>query len=106
MKRLRIRPRADRDIDEAFAFIARDNHLAAIRFLEAVEESFLLLQKQSGIGSRRWAHVPLLKHTRMLGVTGFRKHLIFYIEHPTHIEIVRLLHAARDIPAIFGETGD
>jgi toxin ParE1/3/4 len=34
---------------------------------------------------------------------GFDKHLIFYRETDEGLEIVRILHTARDINALFGE---
>jgi toxin ParE1/3/4 len=36
-------------------------------------------------------------------VRGFEKHLIFYLEGDEYIEIVRLIHAARDISQILAE---
>lgn len=37
MKSVGLRPRADADIDECAAYIARDNPGAALRFLDAIE---------------------------------------------------------------------
>ncbi|WP_199348910.1 type II toxin-antitoxin system RelE/ParE family toxin [Microcoleus sp. FACHB-SPT15] len=37
---------------------------------------------------------------RKWSVKGFEKHLIFYLSFDDYIEIVRILHAARDIEAI------
>ena len=39
----------------------------------------------------------------MLRVRGFAKYLLFYRETPEGIELVRVLHAARDIGAALGE---
>jgi len=27
-------------------------------------------------------------------------YLVFYLTHPTHVDVVRVLHEARDIPAV------
>jgi toxin ParE1/3/4 len=39
----------------------------------------------------------------MFPVKGFKKHLIFYLPNHDSIEIVRLLHTARDIGELFTE---
>ena len=39
---------------------------------------------------------------RMWRVTGFPSHLIFYRQTEGGIEIIRVLHAKRDIDALFG----
>ena len=43
---------------------------------------------------------PRLEGLRKWSVKGFEKHLIFYLSFDDYIEIVRILHAARDIEAI------
>ena len=43
---------------------------------------------------------PCLEGLRKWSVKGFEKHLIFYLSVDNYIEIVRILHAARDIEAI------
>ena len=49
-------------------------------------------------------HVPLeLDGLRMLRIPKFEKYLVFYRPVPEGTEIIRVLHAARDIPSIFGE---
>jgi plasmid stabilization system protein ParE len=35
-----------------------------------------------------------------LTVPGFKNYLIFYYDRPTHVEVVRILHAARDLSTI------
>lgn len=39
----------------------------------------------------------------MLRVRGFARYLVFYREAPGAIELVRVLHGARDIGAALGE---
>ena len=59
MKSVHIRPRADTEIDALADYIATDNPEAAGRFLEAVQKTFDLLSEHPGIGSQRYAHLPL-----------------------------------------------
>ena len=98
MKPIRIRPRADTEIDELAGYIALDSPDAAMRFLEAVQKSFELISEQPGIGTQRYAHLSLLEDLRMLPVCDFEKHLVFYIERPGYIDVLRVLHGSRDIP--------
>lgn len=106
MKPVRVRPRADTEIDALADYIAQDNPAAAFRFLDAVRKTFDLIGEQPGIGSRRYAHLPMMEGLRVWPVADFEKHLVFYIERPGHIDVLRVLHGARDIPAALGESPD
>ncbi|MCI0461249.1 MAG: type II toxin-antitoxin system RelE/ParE family toxin [Gemmataceae bacterium] len=44
-----------------------------------------------------------LADLRMLPVRGFEKHLVFYRSCGSGIEIVRVLHAARDLAALLDD---
>ena len=78
---------AERDIIECADYIARDSYEAA------------------KIGALREGLVPGVEGIRMWPVGGFEKYLIFYQEIPNRIEILRVLHSARDIESIFEEEG-
>jgi len=104
MKPVRVRPRADTEIDTLADYIANDSPDAALRFLDAVQKSFDLIGEQPGIGSRRYAHLPMLEGLRMWVVSDFEKHLVFYIERPSYIDVLRVLHGSRDIPAALMES--
>lgn len=45
----------------------------------------------------------MLAGMRFHSVHGFRKYLIFYIPGSEGIEIVRVLHGARDLKTLFGQ---
>lgn len=94
-----LRERADRDIDEAVAH-DRDEAGArvALAFLDALEHAFRQIAQHAASGSSRHAHeldVPGLRSWRV------KRHpyLVFYLERPDHIDVWRVLHAQRDIPA-------
>jgi len=103
MKPVSVRPRADTEIDALADFIAKDNPGAAFRFLDAVQETFDMIGEQPGIGSRRYAHLPMLEGLRMWPVTNFEKHLVFHIERPGYIDVLRVLHGSRNLPAALME---
>jgi toxin ParE1/3/4 len=94
------KPRALQDLIEQFAYIAGDNVAAAQRFLEAAEATFHMLAQMPGAGRvRRYADARLAG-LRSRSVRGFRNYLVFYRPTKTGIEVVRVLHGARDIDAI------
>lgn len=101
--RIARRPRARRDVLEAAQYIAKENIAAALRFADAVRQTEELLAETPGIGAPGNFARPELAGMRSHSVQGFRKYLIFYIAGDSGIEIVRVLHGARDLPALFGD---
>ncbi len=97
-KPTRVRPRTDSDIDELADYIAQDNLDAAIRFMDSLQNTLELISGQPRIGSLRYAHLPMLEGLRVLAVSGFGNHMVFYIERSTHIDVLRVLHGARYSP--------
>jgi toxin ParE1/3/4 len=96
-----ITPEADRDLDEEFAYLARQNIRVAGRFLDVAHQSFSNLAQMPGMGSLAEFKHPRLSDVRMWPIPGFEKHLIFYRPTEAGIEVIRVLHAGRHIKAIF-----
>jgi toxin ParE1/3/4 len=96
-------PKAVADIDEHVAYIAKDNIEKALEFDEAAFESFDRLREMPFIGSERAYMNEKLQGLRMWFVKGFENYLIFYRPSDTRIEIVRVLHSARDRDFIINE---
>jgi toxin ParE1/3/4 len=92
---------ADDDLGEAFAYIARDSVDAATRFLDAVRRDAEKLAVMPGMGALRDFARPDLKDVRSWPVTGFRNFLIFYRPLADGIEVIRVVHGARDLDRIF-----
>jgi toxin ParE1/3/4 len=103
MKPVRVRPRADREIDALTDYIARDDLGAALRFMDATQKVFDLIGAQPGVGSLRYAYLPMLEGLRVCPVSGFEKHLVFYIERQVYIDVIRILHSARDLPVVLAQ---
>ena len=101
-RRLLVRPLAEDDLDEQALYIARDNVDAALRFLEAAEAAFERLRSFANIGTRREFVHPDLSGVRSWPIPGFSKHLIFYRANASSIEVLRVLHSARDLAEILG----
>jgi toxin ParE1/3/4 len=95
---------ADADLDDHFRYIAHDSPAMAARFRSAVYDALIRLAEMPGLGSPREYGNPELAGLRMWHVPGFRNHLIFYRPIEGGIEVIRALHGARDLAAIFGES--
>lgn len=92
-------PAAYRDLDDIASYIQRHNMDAAHRFLEAAEQAFALLASQPLLGEF-YLH-PQYPELRIwtLG-RRFRNYVVFYRPLAEGVEIVRVLHGARDqLPA-------
>jgi toxin ParE1/3/4 len=74
---------------------------AAAKFLDALERDYLKLLRMPGMGAKREFENPRFVDLRSWPVSGFRNYLIFYRRISSGIEIVRVLHGARDIESIF-----
>jgi len=105
---IRVRPQADRDTDAAAEFLACEANLdVALQFLAAVERAYQRLVDHPHVGIPVKAFEPRLPQLRFWAVPGFETFLVFYVASPGAVEIVRVLHGARDLPALFdGDSGD
>jgi toxin ParE1/3/4 len=96
-----VRPRAQarRDIADQIDFYLREaGEAVALGFIDAVENAFRLIGAHSGAGSPRYAHELDLPGLRSVPIHGF-PFLVFYVARPDHVDVWRVLHAQRDIPA-------
>ena len=97
---------ADRDVDEVvdyYSDIAGAD--TASRFVRQLVEAKRLIDEAPRLGSPRYAATlgtPNLRHRKI----GRFPYLVFYVELDDRIDIVRVLHAARDIPAWLSEPDD
>jgi len=110
MSRVRQRAGARLDLVEAMAHLAERSPAAARRFRREAQATFDRLAAMPGMGARYAAGDPAHSDLRYFPVSKFRNHLVFYRPSPDGIEVVRVLHGARDIGAIladeFGVVGD
>lgn len=97
------REQAKCDLIDLAAYIAQDSIDAAERFIDAAETAFKFLAETPGAGAPREYLTPALAGLRMWPIRGFEKHLIFYRQTSHGLEIVRVLHCARDIEGLFDE---
>jgi toxin ParE1/3/4 len=83
--------------------IALDNEAAANRFLDACDEAFQQIALTPQIGASRQFHHPALRDVRMWRIKGFEKYLIFYRPLADAVEILHVVHSARDLTALFDD---
>jgi toxin ParE1/3/4 len=102
------RPGARQDLVEIVAHYLRAGSPAtARRFREQAEAAFQRLAGMPGLGTRFEHDFPVLGELRFASLSPhFKLYLVFYRTTADGIEIVRVLHGARDLPGILrGELG-
>lgn len=93
------REQANRDVDQAIAYYLGEHapH-AALGFIDALEQAYAHIGRHPATGSPRYAHELNLPGLRTWSLTGY-PYLVFYVERPGHVDVWRVLHEQRDIPA-------
>jgi plasmid stabilization system protein ParE len=98
-------PAALKDILDHADYLAEQASLAvATRFVKATEQTISRLATMPRVGSLWDSEHPRLADMRFSPIGKFRNHLVFY--RPISgggVEVVRVLHGAQDIDAIFDE---
>jgi toxin ParE1/3/4 len=102
-KSIVITPRASQDLDDHYAYIAQNNSDAALRFFDATRQTFVKLAQMSGMGSFYPVKNSRLDGLRRLPIKGFENYLIFYLAFVDYLEVVRILHAARDLEEVLSD---
>lgn len=96
-------PQAEKDIDSHCDFFTKKSVEKALKFDEAVFETFERLSEMPYVGTERKFSNPKLTDIRLWFVKDFEKYLIFYRVFGNYIEIVRVLHSAQNIDSILEE---
>lgn len=97
------RERANIDVDEAIAhYLNESAELAALAFVAALEQAYAHIGQWPGTGSPHYTHELNLPGLRFWPLTGF-PYLVFYFELAEHLDVWRVLHGQRDIPAWMNE---
>lgn len=91
--------RAEEDLDEIWFYIALDNVAAADNLLDDIDSSCQLLAVQPQAGRLRPELAPELRSFPV------GRYVMFYRPRDDGIEVVRVLHSARDIEWISEDGG-
>lgn len=100
---VRLRAAAEQDVAALAEHIQRDSLNAALRFLDAVDATFSLLSNSPEIGGLCRFRKSHYNDLRVWPISGFRNHLVFYRIYGEEIEVIRVLHGARDLKLVFGD---
>jgi len=95
MPRLLITPRATLDLIEIWSYIADDSVENADIFVDQLYEAMHKLCRHPGMGRQREELAPRLQSF------PFRRYVIFYRGDSNALEVVRVLHGARDVESSF-----
>ena len=96
MKNVILSPAARSDLVSIWEYIARDNPDAATRLLKAIREQCAALAYAPRMGRIREKELGEGIRSFPLG-----NYVIFYWLVADGVEVLRVLHAARDIPPLF-----
>jgi toxin ParE1/3/4 len=95
---------ARRDVTTAIEYYLREAGTEiALRYVDAVAAAYRNIAAHPSAGALRYAHElggPGLRNLRLKRYP----YLVFYMDRGDHIEVWRVLHAERDIPARMRET--
>ena len=95
MNQYRVSDAARSDLDEIWFYIAQDDSDAADKFIRAIVSRFPKLAAMPQLGRQREELLPRLRSFPV------GRYIIFYRPMKNRIEIVRVLHGARDLPPLF-----
>lgn len=100
------REQAHRDVEDAIAhYLAEGAETAALGFIDALEDAYRHIGRHPASGSPRYAHALNLPGLRSWPLTRY-PYLVFYVERSDHVDVWRVLHGQRDIPAWMQEPGE
>ena len=97
---LYLSPDVRQDIKDIGRYLEERNVSAARRFTRAVGQTTEMLRQNPELGER--LHTDLTGQIRYRTISGFTNYLIFYRRVDSVLEVVRILHGARDYEQFFG----
>jgi toxin ParE1/3/4 len=95
VRKLYLTARARQDVLEIEEYIAIDSPQAAVKFTDRLEQRWLSIKDNPNIGRKRTDLIPDLRSV----LEG--DYFIFYRIVDKTIEIVRIVHSAREMKKIF-----
>lgn len=90
---------ANRDVEKAVAYHLQDGaKTVALSFVDTLEQAYAQISRHPASGSVHYAHELNLPGLRFWPLKRYPQ-LVFYVESDSHIDVWRVLHGKRDIPA-------
>ena len=92
---------ADQDLQDISYYIALDNEEAAQRVYESILVTCAMVAEIPDMGRR-----PMYVEDQdilFVNVQEFKRYLVFYRKRSDDVLILRVIHGARDLPALFND---
>jgi toxin ParE1/3/4 len=106
VREVQFRSRAVEDLDAALDhLVAEGRSGAAVTLVDAVEAATNHLAKSPNSGSLRLAYELGIPDLRAWPLRRW-PYVIFYVAHDDRIDVLRILHTKRDIPATLADGRD
>lgn len=103
VRSVRLRERAAADIDQAVDYyVAEADTEVALRFVDAVERAIGQIGRSPQSGSLRFSYELEIPGLRFRPLARF-PYLVFYVVGDEVVDVWRILHARRDIPAAIAD---
>lgn len=103
MPKVVLSEQARTELTAIWDHLASHNMDAADRFLTSAETTFHQLAAMTGMGHAKSFRQPRLNGLRCFQVNDFRNYLVFYFPMPDGIQVLRILHRARDLDSLFSK---
>jgi toxin ParE1/3/4 len=98
-RRVRVRARAERQLDEVIDHYAAEDPRIATRFVGAFERTLRRLAERPATGSPRFAALLDFPGLRHVMVPRF-PYLVFFLITDDWVDVIAVLHGSRDMFAI------
>lgn len=95
MPELILSPEAEQDLIDIWSYIADDSLVNADHYIDKLYDKAVILSKNPEIGSERYDLIPEMK------CFPVDKYILYYRKIHNGVEIIRVLHASRDMNLIF-----
>lgn len=93
------REQANQDVDDAIAYyLSEGAEAGALGLIDELEQAYRHISRNPVAGSPRYGHELNLPGLRVWPLSR-HPYMIFCTEKPDHIDVWRVLHGQRDIPA-------
>lgn len=93
--KLGISPLAEQDLESIGDWIAKDNPIRTLSFIEELYQKCLLIAESPALYAERPEILPGLRSCT------YGRYLLFFRVLEAEVRIERILHGSRDIPAHF-----
>jgi len=97
-------PRVERDLIELYACIAQDKQAPADRLLAVADEAFERLALNPSMGTVWRSTRPHLRGIRSYPMPApYRSYIVVYRVTEAQLEVIAVLHGARDLEGLLGD---